>query len=132
METKITLTLDMNKPEDKELLEKLDMHRKSVKETREMAARTLIGRELNKFFTTGVNTDVGYVLEMPKAKIRQTKSMFPERFVVDIGNLHQMYFCINDIIHSQTLEKVKNIPEKYNTHIIFDKFSNTLQVHCFE
>lgn len=44
---KITLTLNENKPEDKELLEKLDMYRKSTKETREMALRTLVGERLN-------------------------------------------------------------------------------------
>lgn len=44
---KITLTLDINKPEDKELLEKLDMMRRAEKETREMALRTLVGERLN-------------------------------------------------------------------------------------
>lgn len=44
---KIILTLDMGKPKDKELLEKLDMYRKSLKETREMAVRTLVGERLN-------------------------------------------------------------------------------------
>ena len=43
----ITLTLNTNKPEDKELLEKLDMYRKNTKETQEMALRTLVGERLN-------------------------------------------------------------------------------------
>ena len=39
---KITLTFDMNKPKDMELLKKLDMYRKIANETREVAVRILV------------------------------------------------------------------------------------------
>lgn len=80
----------------------------------------------------GWNNENEIGLLMKKAKITNTKTMFPERFVVNVGNLHQVYFCVNDFIYSESLKKVKNIPEKYNTHIVFNKLGNTFEVRCFE